>query len=316
MFKEMLEKIKEYRHIVIYRHVNPDMDAFGSQFGLYDLIQFSFPEKRVYLAGSFAYDLVDKYDFTVDTLLPDFKEDVLGIVLDTANQERIDGEYAACKELIKIDHHIIVDSYGDLNIEDETASSCSQLVGEFFEANQDVLSISEGGAKALYLGIIGDTNRFLYSATTSRTFQIATLLIRQGIDINALYQSIYLRKEVDIKVNAFILNSYMVDSGVAYYILDDEDLKRLQISRERGSDYVNALSNIDEYKVWMAITQNSKDQNWRVSIRSRDVVINDIAGKYRGGGHALASGATLLSLDELPSLIKDIKEKINEFYNQ
>lgn len=316
MFKEMLEKIKKYEHIVIYRHVNPDMDAFGSQFGLYDLIQFTFPEKRVYLAGNFEYDLVDKYDFDVDTSLPDFsQEEVLGIILDTANRERIDGKYEACKEIIKVDHHIVVDSYGSMNIEDETASSCSQLIGEFFAANQDYLSISEGGAKALYLGIVGDTNRFLYSATTKRTFEIAALLMQQGIDINALYQSIYLRKEADIKVNAYILNTYKVDRGVAYYILDDEALKTLQISRERGSDYVNTLSNVAEYKVWMAVTQNSKDNNWRVSIRSRDVVINDIAGKYRGGGHALASGATLLSLEELPSLIADIKEKMNEFYN-
>mgnify|MGYP002530139539 FL=1 len=95
-------------------------------------------------------------------------------------------------------------------------------------------------------------------------------------------------------------------------VLKDEDLKHLNISRERGSDFVNLLSSVDEYKVWLAITENTKDHNWRVSMRSRHIPVNEIANKYRGGGHAFASGATLLSLDELPLLLNDIKERINE----
>lgn len=116
----------------------------------------------------------------------------------------------------------------------------------------------------------------------------------------------------DLKVNAFILNHYIEDEGVAYYVLKDEDLKHLNISRERGSDFVNLLSSVDEYKVWLAITENTKDHNWRVSMRSRHIPVNEIANKYRGGGHAFASGATLLSLDELSLLLNDIKERINE----
>lgn len=95
-------------------------------------------------------------------------------------------------------------------------------------------------------------------------------------------------------------------------VLKDEDLKHLNISRERGSDFVNLLSSVDEYKVWLAITENTKDHNWRVSMRSRHIPVNEIANKYRGGGHAFASGATLLSLDELSLLLNDIKERINE----
>ena len=45
---------------------------------------------------------------------------------------------------------------------------------------------------------------------------------------------------------------------------------------------------------------------------ARHIPVNEIANKYRGGGHAFASGATLLSLDELSLLLNDIKERINE----
>lgn len=314
MFKEMLEKIKQHNTIVIYRHINPDFDAFGSQFGLYDIIQFTYPQKQVYVTGVFESDLVSKYDFVVDDTLPDFsKEEVLGIVLDTANHQRIDGDsYTLCKEIVKVDHHIVVDSYGTLNIEDASASSCSQMIGEFFKENMDCLKMSIGGANAIYLGIIGDTNRFLFKSTSSKTFEIASMLMEQGIDISSLYNSIYLRKESDLKVNAFILNHYQTHQKIAYYVLTEEDLQNLKLTREQGSNYVNLLSNVEEYEVWMAITQNTVANNWRVSMRSRDVVINTIAEKYSGGGHALACGATLDSLEQLPLLLKDIEEKINE----
>ena len=289
MIEKILNKIDEYECICLYRHVNPDYDAFGSQFGIYDLIQNTFENKEVYFAGDFSSDLVAKYQF---------------------NGERIDGDISLCKEIIKIDHHIVVDSYGNLNLEDSTASSCSQIVALFLKNKR--VKLSSFGAAALYMGIIGDTNRFMYSATDERTFEAAMYLYNYDFDMQALYERMYMKHVKDLKVNAFILNHYIEDEGVAYYVLKDEDLKHLNISRERGSDFVNLLSSVDEYKVWLAITENTKDHNWRVSMRSRHIPVNEIANKYRGGGHAFASGATILSLDELPLLLNDIKERINE----
>lgn len=310
MIEKILNKIEEYECICLYRHVNPDYDAFGSQFGMYELIKNTFKNKTVYLEGDFSSDLVKKFQFEDEINKSTFDKPTLGIVLDTANKERIDGDISLCNEIIKIDHHIVVDSYGILNLEDSTASSCSQIVALFLKNER--VKLSKFGASALYMGIVGDTNRFMYSSTDDRTFEVAKCLFAYGFDMQALYERMYMKHAKDLKVNAFILNHYFEDDGVAYYILKDEDLKTLNITRERGSDFVNLLSSVEEYKVWLAITENSKDRNWRVSMRSRHVPVNEIANKYRGGGHAFASGATLLSLDELPLLIKDIKEKINE----
>lgn len=314
MFNKMLHKINEYKDIVIYRHVNPDFDAFGSQLGLYAILSQTFDTKNIYVAGDFSSDLVAKYDIPVTTELPDFDtKKVLGIVVDTANHERIDGEsYQKCKELIKIDHHIVVDDFGDINVCDSTASSASQLIGQFLMDKQEVLVCDVAAASALYLGIIGDTNRFMYKTTDQRTFLIAAMLIEKGIDIDALYQRMYLKKAIDLEIHKFILNHYQVQNRIAYYILKQEDLQMLGISRERGSDYVNMLSGIEEYEVWLAITENTKDHNWRVSIRSRKVEIREVASKYHGGGHALASGATLESLDALPMLLDLLEQEIEK----
>ena len=152
----------------------------------------------------------------------------------------------------------------------------------------------------------------MFKSTDARTFEVASVLLKTGIDIVEIYNRIYLKKAKDLEVNKFILNNYKFDGGIAYYVLKDKDLKSLGISRERGSDFVNILSGIEEYKIWLAVTENTADNNWRISIRSRDIEVNKLAQKYNGGGHALASGAKLDDIEMLPKLIEDLKELINE----
>lgn len=308
---ELLKRIQNYTQILVYRHVNPDLDAFGSQFGLCHLLKENFPDKKVIAMGDFSssarslfpYEETDEYS-SVDSL---------GIVVDTANRERVDGDLSLVQEVIKIDHHLIVDQFGDLNIVDEKASSCAQVLTSLYHEEENHLSLSKEAATCLYIGIVGDSNRFLYRNTDERTFQAASLLVRHGIDLEEIYKYMYVRPERDLQVTKFILNNYKCEDHVAYYILRDEDLKMLGISREEGSNYVNTLANIEEFKIWVAITENTKDHNVRVSIRSREVPINTVANAFHGGGHALASGATLSSFDELPALLNSLSDAIASY---
>lgn len=308
---EKVLKIKEqFNQIIIYRHVNPDLDAFGSQLGLYWTLKAIYPQKNIVLAGEMSSDLLKYYASFEVGEVQDGK--TMGIVLDTANRERIDGDIKICDYILKIDHHIIVDSYGDENIEDEEASSCSEIVTLLLK--QAHIQIPLEAANALYLGIIGDSNRFLYQSTSQKTFEAASYLLDMKIDIEKLYQQLYMRTKKDLEITKFIYNHYQQDGPVAWYYLSDEDLKTLQMSREQGSSYVNTLANFEEFQVWLAITENKKENNYRVSMRSRQIPVNEIAALFHGGGHAYASGATLQSLDELNQLIKRLKEKIDGEY--
>lgn len=304
---KMIKTKENYEQIVIYRHVNPDLDALGSQLGMYWTLKELYPQTNIICAGSMNSDLLSMYPSFEQGTINQGK--TLGIVLDTANRERIDGDITLCDYILKIDHHIVVDSYGNENIEIESASSCSEIVTLLFkEAN---IKIPLVAANALYLGIIGDSNRFLYNSTSVKTFEAASYLLEMGIQIELLYQKLYLKKKADLEITKFIYNSYQEDGGVAWYYLSQEDLDRLHLSREQGSNYVNTLANIEEYPIWMAVTQNTANNNYRVSIRSRGIAVNEVANEFHGGGHAFASGATLSSLDELKILVGKLKEKIN-----
>ena len=70
------------------------------------------------------------------------------------------------------------------------------------------------------------------------------------------------------------------------------------------------MSNIKGIEIWFCVTEIVEKNEWRVSIRSKKIDISEVAKKYNGGGHMQASGATLYSLDEMSSLIKDLEELI------
>ena len=311
MYKEMLKRIKEANTIYIYRHVASDYDALGSQYGLMQMIKDNFKDKDVVCLGEPNEELFRQMAITDQNCSFEKTEKSLSIVLDTANQARIDGiGYDCCDFMIKVDHHVVVDSYGDLNIEDPNASSASELVVRFYESNSDILVLSKEAASYLYFGIVGDTNRFMYDASNASTLRAAAILLECGINKEEIYRMMYVKKIKDLEIQKYILNCYQYDEGVAYYVLSQEDLDKLGISREQGSNYVNLLSNIDEIKVWIAITYQKEKDNYRVSLRSRNVPVQPIASKFNGGGHVYASGATLESINDLALLLEMVKEEI------
>ena len=110
--KIILDKIKEYDKIILFRHFRPDGDAVGSTKGFAAILKASFPDKKVYLQNA---DFSQYLSFlgSEDDPLPDEEyADALGIVLDTGTSKRISNQkYALCKELVKIDHHIPVQDF-------------------------------------------------------------------------------------------------------------------------------------------------------------------------------------------------------------
>lgn len=302
---QILEKIKDYDRIVLFRHVNPDLDCLGAQFGLYQWLTDNFNDKKISLAGDFDFDIVNLFKFHDFQEVSDEAADYLAIVLDTANYDRIDGDVAKAKEIIKIDHHIVVDSFGHLNLELFSSSTCEILANLVTEYQ---LTLTKEAARLLYIGIIGDSNRFLYDSTTPATFKAAIALLATGINITGIYDDLYLKGAKDLEIKKYIYNKYQVKGNVAYFILNQEDLDALGITREKGSDNVNLLAGIKEYKIWAAITQDTLHGNYRVSMRSRNMDVRQVAEKFNGGGHKQAAGARVKDLGEVEQLLEMLKE--------
>ena len=171
---QIYKQIKKYNKIVIARHVGADPDALGSTLGLKEAILNTFPNKEVYVVGVPAAR--HRYIGELDRFEESMYENSLLIVLDTPNLKRIDGvDVSKFEYKIKIDHHPIIEKFCDIELIDESSSSASQLIIELIKNTK--LKPNKACAEKLYIGLIGDTNRFLYYYTTAKTFDLVSYLI-------------------------------------------------------------------------------------------------------------------------------------------
>ena len=305
----ILKAIKRYDRIAIFRHSMPDFDALGSQMGLATWIKDNFPNKEVHVLGDNHVTFTPRLYPEMDRLDEEwFKEPFLAIILDTANTSRIsDPRYKKAKFKIKIDHHPEVDKYGKVSIVRTDACAAAEIVTDILLSLKGDYVMSKEAASYLYSAIAGDSGRFQYSSTTECSFITASYLLAAGIDLSDIYSRMYLKKIDDLKVTAYILNHFSLsEHGIAYYVLSDQIQKELNITTERGKENVNLFSNIEGINAWCSITEDPKDNCWRISIRSKREPINGVAAKWEGGGHAQASGAKIKNLDELPLFIDDL----------
>ena len=148
--KQILEKIKEYDRIMIFRHVRNDGDCVGATKGMKRILQLSFPEKEIYLIDSEKAEYLAFMGPEDEEIADEKYAEALGIVIDTASEARISNKkYKLCKEVIKIDHHIPLESYGCMQwVEEERSSACEMIV-DFYATFKDELKIDSEAATYL-----------------------------------------------------------------------------------------------------------------------------------------------------------------------
>lgn len=309
-FDILLEKIKEYNKIAIFGHKRPDGDCYGSLNGLKNIILTTFPKKRVFCLTSHVENLsfLGKMDDVKDSEF----DGALAIVCDTSTRDRIcDQRYKLCKEVIKLDHHIIIDNYGDYNIVDEDIAATSLLVARFLFTYPE-LKITEKGATALYTGVMTDTSNFRYRGVNLETFVLAGKLMELGVDVEAIDQQLSTESLRATKLKAYIYKSLKVtENGVVYAKLSRTVIKYYNVSYEEAAAFVNLLANIKECPVWILFIGYPKEV--RIRIRSNGPDVNMLAEAYGGGGHQKAAGASVKSWAKTKSFIKEANQLVKCF---
>ena len=311
-YKEILKQIKKYNTIVIARHVGADPDALASQIALKDIIVNNFPLKKVYVVGMPASRF--KYLGTLDKLTDEMYENSLLIVTDTPDKKRVDGvDTTRFSKTIKIDHHPFVEKYCDIECINDKASSASQIIIDF--AFSMKLKITKEAAEKLYIGIVADTNRFLFSYTTPNTFDLVSKLIKEtDINFTSLYDNLYLRSLKELKFQSYIINNMIVTENKFGYIkLTDDVLKKFDVDAATAGNMVNNFNYIEDFVSWAVFTEDKTNDFIRGSIRSRGPIINDVAAKFGGGGHKLASGVRLKNFEEVDKLVEALDLECNKY---
>ena len=312
IYKQIYKVIKKYDTIVIARHTGAEPDALGAQFSLKRFILRLFPDKKVYAVGNPASRF--KFFGNNDKIDEVPTNKALLIVVDTPDLKRIDGASPSEFEyVIKIDHHPIIDKFANIEYIDNDSCSASQLILEFIYANSFKPTKEEG--ELLFLGIVGDTDRFLHDYTSVKTFELVTKLLKDtNIDFTSLYKNLYHRPLAEVKFEGYIYSNLTItENGVAYIKLTDKLMKEYGVDSAAAGNMINDLKFVNEIVIWIFLSEDVKSNLIRANIRSVGPYVNDIASKFGGGGHVFASGARLKTWEEADNLINEYDKLMKDY---
>ena len=312
MYNEIINKIKEFDNIVIARHIGVDPDALCSQFALRDSILLTYPEKHVLAVGTgsqkfLSFGKLDKYEKLDNALL---------IVCDTPDRRRIDGVVLEdFKYSIKIDHHPFVEKVCDIEIIEEDKTSVSEIIMKIIEDTE--LQCNSSIAELLYMGLVSDSNRFLFNSCTPETFNIVSrYLEKYPFDLSKVYQKLYMRPLNEVRLEGYIsLNMQVTPNNLGYVYISDEVINKLGVDSASAGNMVNNFNFIKEVLVWATITEDVKNNQFRVSIRSRGPEIKDVAERHNGGGHKYAAGVKAKTKEDAMEVMRDL-DILLQYYNK
>lgn len=299
-FSRAAEILGSARTVALACHVNPDPDAIGSMLGLSNLLR----SRGVGTVCSFGNEPFEIPRWAnalpgVEAIVPprDFPRGPgVMVTCDTASMDRLAmlaPVARRARELIWIDHHVSNDGLGTVPLVDATASSTCELVYRLARAIDG--RIPTDTAVCLYAGIITDTGRFQYGATTPETLRIAAELREHPFDHAALARALYEDNTTAfLRVLSVALGRLSVESesDLIWTYLTQEDLAQAGAHPSETDDLIDVLRTTREVDVAVVIKQQ-RDGRFKVSMRSRgghDLAA--VASALGGGGHRLAAGYT------------------------
>ena len=308
MFKEIFDRIEKADVITIFGHVFPDGDCYGSSQGLKACIEHFYKDKKVYVIGTDFYNIPLNYP-RADKVDDETIKNSLTFIVDLSNKARVsDSRAFLSKNIIKIDHHIFTEEFGGLEYIDDERASCSDYIASIFYSRFEKLPPL--AASLFFLGMTTDSGRFLYSPS-EELLAIGSKLIRDGAEVDKIYDTLYEVSEQSLKFKGYIFSSYKkTDLGVAYMVLDKKTLAKYGYDMNSGAGFVNSIAKIHASKAHIFFLEGENGQV-RVELRSsKGIDVQKVAKKFLGGGHLQASGCRLNSLKDYKKVVREVEKEL------
>lgn len=319
--RDVLDRLRAGRNVILTTHVNADGDGVGCQVALQDALRrrgahawivnpTPFPDRFAFLleddsvvlnpSGERARDICSGAD--------------LAVVVDTGEVSRIGRVRPLIRHLdtIVIDHHPAgSDPISGISLRDPEACATGELI-------YDIVASADGPwsdavLRGLYVAILTDTGSFQFSNSTPAAHRITADLIERGARPEALHREVYGARSVrSLRLLRESLETLDVDDDhlVAAMVVPREAYDRLEASPEDLEGYVDFPRSVEDVEVSILFRTTQKGDT-KMSLRSNgEVDVNAIARKFGGGGHVKAAGATVpRAIDEVVPEVLEASRK-------
>jgi bifunctional oligoribonuclease and PAP phosphatase NrnA len=319
----VVEELRSAQKFLLTTHENPDGDALGSLLGMYQLLKQLGKDACMFL-GAHEFPLPWEYrQMPLDEVQNEPPADLDArtvVFLDCGNIDRMPVDFLqrAGIHIVNVDHHHDNTRFGTVNLVDSQASCTAEIVWELAKELGAELTLEM--AEPLYIGLVTDTGKFMYTNTSARSHRMAAELIEAGVDTHRIYRRLYEDLPyARVQLLSRALNRLQrLDGGVVTATsltrADYEETGALESDSEGIVDHLRSIQGTKVAVLLRELLSDDRSGLHKVSMRATDgtVDVSRIARGLGGGGHRQAAGATTdLPPDELLETIRrGIKEQL------
>ena len=297
MFEQIIAKIEQHDSIVIFGHLNPDGDCYGSQIALRNILRGQYPNKQIYCVGSGLKKFISIIG-EMDIVSSEIISKSLAIVVDSNDLSRVEDQRAKnALAFAKIDHHIDLHSFneGPEVIDDKATSTCELI---YCFAKENGFEIDLISASALYLGIMTDTGRFQFADDFVKMFSILRDLCSIGVDPILLTKTNNLQPEISLDIKALVYSrANKSKEGLIYAFIRKDEREKLGVKSAQICANTSLLSYIADRPIWF-VASETDNGGLQAEIRSSIYNVQKVAAHFGGGGHTFAAGFTVKEFKE------------------
>ena len=290
--------IREAETIAVVSHVNPDGDTLGSAAAMYLALTVMGKKVSLFCDGK----IPDQLSFLPGADLfraPAGEEGPFDLMLSVdVSDERRMGSCAALKavsrETAQIDHHPTNPLFMHENSVDGNAPATCVLTHELMKVLG--IHLTREIAICLYTGISTDTGNFAFASTNEEAFRIMGELMEYDLPLAELNRILFRdksREQVMLLGKALNRLAFRGCGKIAVMTLTMDDFRTCGALSEHADTLVNY--GLDTIGTDMALlARETDDGHVKLSLRAKEPCrVDDIAGRFGGGGHPQASGITM-----------------------
>lgn len=281
------------QRVAVVGHVRPDGDCIGCQIAVTRLLRTLNAEAYCVFHDGMP-DIFKSFVEDTPCGAPNAHYDAV-VAVDCSDLGRL-GNFGKRFESVylNIDHHTTNTQFAKNNIINPNAAATAEMVAQLFR--QHNWTLDRTAAKALYAGLVTDTDRFTTPSTTTISLEMATWLVALGVrpsDIgNAIFEHESWRR---VQLLRRYLNSLKLEFGHTICIgcITEADKRELQTAPGDSDGFVNYARSIEGVQIAILLEESGADI--KVSLRGKNPSyrLDRLAYElWGGGGHPCAAGFT------------------------
>ncbi len=315
-WSEATELLWDAQRVLIVTHVGPDGDAIASMLGLAYALRALGKDVITAVDGGVPDDLAFLPGAAEVRSALDAAEVDLVIAVDCGDEARMGqvGQVvrASGAPLVNLDHHVTNTLFGDANIVDLRTVAAAEGVLDWLDFVG--AEIDQPVATCLLTGIVTDTLCFRTDNVTAETLAKAQRLMSAGASLPEIVQRTVNRQSYDgLRLMAAVLPTVCLEDGVIWAVITRELYDRAGYPGEDDAGLVGRLVQTDGAQIAAVFREKRNGAGVEIGFRARpgfDTI--RVALDLGGGGHTLASGATVQEPVEtlVPRVVEQLKAQV------